>query len=1067
MRGKKEKFLVRQRIISCPEGVVKNELIELERSIKGNKTLKTKLDNFISILMNCQGLLTAPPANLKLNPAIREIAQDCYKWVGIIIDKPNVTYQDILNVYLRRRIDSSYLPNYLPNEELDSYVMPSIESKNFNFRKIKGIKKRLLAAGESKENIRSLQKCIANIENEALSSWERLQNVKKLVTVLTPDELESILGCGLLDAETYLSQAKDIQDLLASNAINLKQAVFLAKYEPVLKNNYRINRKIFLARALKPIVKINNVPQVGATLVKGEKFVIDTTMTAECNRVLMLPDNIKPGVGEHNNPSTIYLCREKSGRMTAYWFENDRFIPHKVSESNKGEVLKLMGKRSKILSSNQSLANIALLCGYTLTAKGNNRMVGVSAKGFCSEELQYRVAVGDKLTIVDPSSPVKENILLHVVQIKPPKIHCRIEEGGIIKNDSEIIGWSPTLLRIRKKYYKEEVLPKTIKEINFNSLNAQALPSILRSYKSCLDKVGQLTFHDEETKEHIQKGLAELFTIIKKVTLASIDSHKNSQNFPTIKIINEIQNTLLKQITEYQQDYGIDFSNVIDAIRNVLSHPPGLLDDYLKYQKKHPNFFKLDNISLLAKYLNENERDKYRVHLRNGRFNRLFVENQDTNGYSRVLVLDEQSFKKTNIDSETLVIIKKKGYLEAYWRENGKVIGESCKEEEVKHIIRQLPKVGKVSEDKNLIKNIISKYDCTSDNYGLELSPFSSSFFKSHKKDGWVAFVKNSEGEIFASSHNMNFLHSSFMQGGPVRFAGEMKIAKGGKLLAVSNYSGHYLPDFNHLQDLARYFDKRKVDLFACKFYAIDDETLDQRLYQTNGNKELEKKVLNESEKLQISTCYQFKDGRLVDEFNLKKILKITGLILLSVIGLSLIVGLIVASHGTVVPLLSSLIALNPSLVLGLGYAAGALVATVPLVVVTKIQDGFKSIAKGFSAMIKEVKKSFFNKTNDDQPENIRMINEENNVVKDRARSQESLKIMTPAPLQQENGNIRKRRRAQSLPTDQKIMPITNGQNSTHNFTYFSQRAPSSTLNNDSNISDEETGTACLGKFNK
>jgi ParB family chromosome partitioning protein len=104
------------------------------------------------------------------------------------------------------------------------------------------IQARVLDLKPSEFDIRYLQ-WIENIEREDLSIWERLQNVRQLITTysqlyateVSPTSLKEILGCSLPHAMTYLAilnAPADIQGLLQTNQLqNLEKAAFLAKVE--------------------------------------------------------------------------------------------------------------------------------------------------------------------------------------------------------------------------------------------------------------------------------------------------------------------------------------------------------------------------------------------------------------------------------------------------------------------------------------------------------------------------------------------------------------------------------------------------------------------------------------------------------------------------------------------------------------------------------------------------------------------------------------------------------------------------------------------------------------------
>lgn len=102
------------------------------------------------------------------------------------------------------------------------------------------IQARIVDMRPTEYDIRYLQ-WIENIEREDLSIWERIENVRQLVSAydqnesksITASQLKDIIGCSLPHAMTYLAileAPSDIQALLHDNRItNLEKAAFLAK----------------------------------------------------------------------------------------------------------------------------------------------------------------------------------------------------------------------------------------------------------------------------------------------------------------------------------------------------------------------------------------------------------------------------------------------------------------------------------------------------------------------------------------------------------------------------------------------------------------------------------------------------------------------------------------------------------------------------------------------------------------------------------------------------------------------------------------------------------------------
>lgn len=108
---------------------------------------------------------------------------------------------------------------------------------------------------------------------------------------------------------------------------------------------------------------------------------------------------------------------------------------------------------------------------------------------------------------------------------------------------------------------------------------------------------------------------------------------------------------------------------------------------------------------------------------------------------------------------------------------------------------------------------------------GLERVPARTEHNISHEKEGWAMFVINARGEIFFNSEDNTFKHSSFMTDGPVLFAGEIKIDNG-KVVGISNHSGHYVPLARHMVNALIHLEKKGLDISECKVYTHDKAEL-------------------------------------------------------------------------------------------------------------------------------------------------------------------------------------------------------------------------------------------------
>lgn len=99
----------------------------------------------------------------------------------------------------------------------------------------------------------------------------------------------------------------------------------------------------------------------------------------------------------------------------------------------------------------------------------------------------------------------------------------------------------------------------------------------------------------------------------------------------------------------------------------------------------------------------------------------------------------------------------------------------------------------------------------------------------SHEKNGWAMLVINHKGEIFIHNHTgksegiePKYVHSSFMGGAPVLFAGEIRIEHG-IITGISNYSGHYCPDEHHMKYALEHLQKKGLNLDQCMVYRDND----------------------------------------------------------------------------------------------------------------------------------------------------------------------------------------------------------------------------------------------------
>ena len=82
---------------------------------------------------------------------------------------------------------------------------------------------------------------------------------------------------------------------------------------------------------------------------------------------------------------------------------------------------------------------------------------------------------------------------------------------------------------------------------------------------------------------------------------------------------------------------------------------------------------------------------------------------------------------------------------------------------------------------------------------------------------GWAIYVMSPTGNIHASPHSVgNRHHSSLLAGANVAGAGEMRVMQG-KLVHISNKSGHYAPAAAHFVQVLYVLTKRGVSTFGTK----------------------------------------------------------------------------------------------------------------------------------------------------------------------------------------------------------------------------------------------------------
>ena len=82
-----------------------------------------------------------------------------------------------------------------------------------------------------------------------------------------------------------------------------------------------------------------------------------------------------------------------------------------------------------------------------------------------------------------------------------------------------------------------------------------------------------------------------------------------------------------------------------------------------------------------------------------------------------------------------------------------------------------------------------------------------------HSGKGWEIFVVGANSDVHMASHKIGaYHHSSLLGGAPVSMAGEMKV-RAGRIVTMSNKSGHYTPGPEHFQHFLRTIENAGIAL--------------------------------------------------------------------------------------------------------------------------------------------------------------------------------------------------------------------------------------------------------------
>ncbi|KTD52603.1 hypothetical protein [Legionella quateirensis] len=118
--------------------------------------------------------------------------------------------------------------------------------------------------------------------------------------------------------------------------------------------------------------------------------------------------------------------------------------------------------------------------------------------------------------------------------------------------------------------------------------------------------------------------------------------------------------------------------------------------------------------------------------------------------------------------------------------------------------------------------------------YSRDREVFDTQKSISHDKKGFAAYTLNVNGELSVFQHidhdKTGIAHSSMNAGVPVVSAGEIEI-KNGKLISITEHSGHYRPSLYNMYKTLDYFRKQGVDISDVKVYTFtSSDTIEKQL---------------------------------------------------------------------------------------------------------------------------------------------------------------------------------------------------------------------------------------------
>jgi hypothetical protein len=134
-----------------------------------------------------------------------------------------------------------------------------------------------------------------------------------------------------------------------------------------------------------------------------------------------------------------------------------------------------------------------------------------------------------------------------------------------------------------------------------------------------------------------------------------------------------------------------------------------------------------------------------------------------------------------------------------------------------------LPKVAALNEEGRKAYELQGGTPLTQ---GSSPEPFDTSgMFSKHMGAGYSIYVMDKEGRLYAAQHKVGlFHHSTFLAGGVVAGAGEVKVEHG-TVKTITNKSGHYLPTAAEMVQVLEELKDRGINLASVEYIPMGGTT--------------------------------------------------------------------------------------------------------------------------------------------------------------------------------------------------------------------------------------------------